>query len=56
VTDDQGRYNIVDLVAGTYTVTFSLTSFSGRSKTGALQQPTQVLEGRPIQFSGELTF
>jgi hypothetical protein len=28
VTDEQGRYNIIDLVPGTYTVTFTLTGFS----------------------------
>src|SRR5688572_25151437 len=28
VTDGQGRYSFVDLVAGTYTVTFTLTGFT----------------------------
>src|SRR6266850_3999308 len=32
VTDDQGQYKIVDLLPGTYTVTFTLTGFSTRSE------------------------
>src|SRR5205807_902844 len=28
VTDDQGQYKIVDLLPGTYTVTFTMTGFS----------------------------
>ena len=34
VTDEGGRYRIVDLRAGTYTVTFSLTGFSGVRREG----------------------
>jgi hypothetical protein len=34
VTDDQGVYRIVNLVPGTYTVTFSLTGFSTVKREG----------------------
>ena len=34
LTDDSGRYRIVDLRAGTYTVTFSLTGFSSVRREG----------------------
>src|SRR5678815_2808639 len=34
VTDDQGRYRIVDLRPGTYTVTFGLTGFSTSKREG----------------------
>src|ERR1700757_3218753 len=34
VTDSEGRYNIVALVPGTYTVTFTLTSFSTFKREG----------------------
>jgi hypothetical protein len=34
VTDDQGRYNIVDLRPGTYTVTFTLPGFSTLKREG----------------------
>jgi len=34
VTDDQGRYNIVDLRPGTYIVTFSLSGFSAVKREG----------------------
>src|SRR5687768_10955636 len=34
VTDGQGRYNIVDLVPGTYTVTFTLTGFNAVRREG----------------------
>src|SRR5215208_3428457 len=34
VTDDAGRYRIVDLRAGTYTVTFSLTGFGSVRREG----------------------
>src|SRR5688500_4742998 len=34
VTDDQGRYNIVDLRPGRYVVTFSLTGFSTVKREG----------------------
>ena len=34
VTDDQGRYRIVDLRPGTYTVTFALTGFSTSKREG----------------------
>jgi protocatechuate 3,4-dioxygenase beta subunit len=34
VTDESGRYRIVDLRPGTYTVSFSLTGFSVVSKRG----------------------
>src|SRR5262245_65561778 len=36
VTDDQGRFNIVDLVPGTYTVTFALTGFNTVKREGIL--------------------
>jgi len=36
VTDDQGRFNIVDLVPGTYTVTFSLTGFNSVKREGII--------------------
>jgi hypothetical protein len=38
VTDDQGRYNIVDLVPGTYLVTFSLQGFSVVRREGITLQ------------------
>src|SRR3954452_25335021 len=34
VSDDQGRYTIVDLRPGTYTVTFTLTGFSTLKREG----------------------
>src|SRR5437899_9205569 len=34
VTDGEGRYSIVDLRSGTYTVTFSLTGFSTVKREG----------------------
>src|SRR5688572_31086990 len=34
VTDGEGRYNIVDLRPGTYTVTFSLPGFTGFRREG----------------------
>jgi hypothetical protein len=34
VTDSQGRYNVVDLRPGVYTVTFSLTGFSALRREG----------------------
>ena len=34
ITDGEGRYNIVDLRPGTYTVTFSLPGFSGVRREG----------------------
>jgi carboxypeptidase family protein/TonB-dependent receptor-like protein len=34
VTDDQGQYKIVDLLPGTYTVTFTLTGFSTVMRQG----------------------
>src|SRR3954465_4559726 len=34
VTDDQGRYTIVDLRPGSYTVTFTLTGFSTLKREG----------------------
>src|SRR6266705_1321109 len=34
VSDSEGRYNIVDLRPGTYTVTFTLTSFSTFKREG----------------------
>jgi len=34
VTDDQGRYNIVDLRPGTYAVTFTLTGFGTLKREG----------------------
>jgi hypothetical protein len=34
VTDSDGRYRIVDLRAGTYTVTFSLTGFTTVRRQG----------------------
>ena len=34
VTDSEGRYNIVDLRPGTYTVTFSLPGFTGFRREG----------------------
>src|SRR5260221_13268068 len=34
VTDDQGRYNIVDLRPGTYSVTFTLSGFSTFKREG----------------------
>src|SRR5437016_3709669 len=34
VTDDQGRYNIVDLRPGTYAITFTLTGFNTLKREG----------------------
>src|SRR5687768_7514879 len=34
VTDGQGRYNIVDLVPGLYSVTFTLTGFNAVRREG----------------------
>src|SRR5437879_5140792 len=34
VTDDQGRYNIVDLRPGTYAMTFTLTGFNTLKREG----------------------
>src|SRR2546425_10215973 len=34
VTDDQGRYNLVDLRPGAYTVTFTLTGFNTFKRDG----------------------
>src|SRR4029077_18751594 len=34
ITDAQGQYKIVDLAAGTYTVTFSLAGFSAVKREG----------------------
>src|SRR6478672_11151666 len=34
VTDGEGRYNIVDLRPGSYTVTFSITGFSAFRRDG----------------------
>jgi len=34
VTDDQGQYKIVDLLPGTYTVTFTMTGFSTVKRPG----------------------
>src|ERR1700687_1415925 len=34
VTDDQGQYKIVDLLPGTYTVTFTMTGFSTVKRQG----------------------
>jgi len=34
VTDDEGRFNIVDLRPGSYTVTFSLAGFSAFKRDG----------------------
>ena len=36
VSDDQGRFNIVDLVPGTYVVTFTLTGFNTIKREGII--------------------
>ncbi len=43
VSDDQGRYRIVDLRPGTYKVTFALTGFSTLSRDGLQLSADQVL-------------
>ncbi len=43
VTDDQGRYRIVDLRPGTYKLTFTLTGFSTLSREGLALSADQSL-------------
>jgi hypothetical protein len=43
VTDEQGRYNIVDLRPGTYTVTFTLTGFTSVKREGLELSAATVL-------------
>jgi len=43
VTDEQGRYRIVDLRPGTYKVTFTLTGFNTLSRDGLQLSADQTL-------------
>src|SRR4051812_17518126 len=43
VTDDQGRYRIVDLRPGAYKVTFTLTGFSTLTREGLQLSADQTL-------------
>src|SRR5262245_7398873 len=51
VTDEVGRYRIVDLRSGTYAVSFALTGFHGSWLT-----PTSVLQPRFGKFSAQIDF
>src|SRR5882672_11886792 len=49
VTDDQGRYNIVNLVPGTYSVTFTLPGFNTLKRDGV-----QLTSGFTAAVNAEL--
>ena len=42
VTDERGEYRIVELIPGTYTVTFSLTGFSSLRREGIELPPSAM--------------
>ena len=50
VTDDQGRYQIIDLRPGTYTVTFTLAGFSTLRREGV-----ELTTGFTATVNGDLT-
>ena len=55
VTDGEGRYNIVDLRPGSYTVTFSITGFNAFRRDGerwAFDGTLHDARGKPIELSG----
>ncbi len=56
VTDDQGRYRIIDLRPGTYKLTFSLGGFSTLSRDGlqlSADQPPKVRSNSKARVARE---
>ena len=47
ITNGEGRYAIVDIRPGTYTVTFSLTGFNTFKREGVTSRPTSRCRSTP---------
>jgi hypothetical protein len=57
LTDGQGRYSIVDLRPGVYTVTFTLTAFNTVKREGLeLQSNITLLQPRLLRLAVQIKF